>query len=192
MCLPAIPRHRKVQTDGLSEEKRVYQGCLAEHRLETTTCKWWILLADVTTLGWDSLAVFLLQHVMSLKKDASNRQVMLISMYSCNNLLYLFVFLVYIPFSAIYKTQGFKEPSIQTYLSGCPVKVQVLEVERFTSTTRVRTFMDSTYISQYVQTNTSTYIFLPSSYNYVFSFHLCFYWSVLNPHHLSSFGIFLI
>uniref|UniRef100_A0A8D1HST2 Phospholipase n=1 Tax=Sus scrofa TaxID=9823 RepID=A0A8D1HST2_PIG len=44
---------------------------------------------------------------------------------------------VYIPFSAIYKTQGFKEPSIQTYLSGCPVKVQVLEVERFTSTTRV-------------------------------------------------------
>ncbi|XP_064348871.1 phospholipase D1 isoform X4 [Camelus dromedarius] len=44
---------------------------------------------------------------------------------------------VYIPFSAIYKTQGFKEPDVQTYLSGCPIKVQVLEVERFTSTTRV-------------------------------------------------------
>uniref|UniRef100_A0A452TYZ1 Phospholipase n=1 Tax=Ursus maritimus TaxID=29073 RepID=A0A452TYZ1_URSMA len=48
-----------------------------------------------------------------------------------------------IPFSAIYKTQGFKEPNIQTYLSGCPIKAQVLEVERFTSTTRVRMFMDS-------------------------------------------------
>ncbi|KAK2503908.1 hypothetical protein MC885_014040 [Smutsia gigantea] len=44
---------------------------------------------------------------------------------------------VYIPFSAIYKTQGFKEPNIQTFLSGCPIKAQVLEVERFTSTTRV-------------------------------------------------------
>ncbi|OBS80515.1 hypothetical protein A6R68_21280, partial [Neotoma lepida] len=33
--------------------------------------------------------------------------------------------------------EGFKEPNIQTYLSGCPVKAQVLEVERFTSTTRV-------------------------------------------------------
>ncbi|XP_006861903.1 PREDICTED: phospholipase D1 isoform X2 [Chrysochloris asiatica] len=43
---------------------------------------------------------------------------------------------VSIPFSAIYKTQGFKEPSIQTYLSGCPIKAQVLDVERFTSTTR--------------------------------------------------------
>nr|XP_055163762.1 phospholipase D1 isoform X2 [Nyctereutes procyonoides]XP_055163764.1 phospholipase D1 isoform X2 [Nyctereutes procyonoides] len=42
-----------------------------------------------------------------------------------------------IPFSAIYKTQGFKEPNIQTYLAGCPVQAQVLEVERFTSTTRV-------------------------------------------------------
>ncbi|VTJ91817.1 Hypothetical predicted protein, partial [Marmota monax] len=42
----------------------------------------------------------------------------------------------YIPFSAIYNTQGFKEPNIQTYLSGCPIKAQVLEVERFTSTTR--------------------------------------------------------
>ncbi|XP_036993371.2 phospholipase D1 isoform X2 [Artibeus jamaicensis] len=44
---------------------------------------------------------------------------------------------VYIPFSAIYKTQGFKEPNVQTYLSGCPIKAQVLEVERFAST-RVR------------------------------------------------------
>ncbi|XP_053428704.1 phospholipase D1 isoform X2 [Nycticebus coucang] len=43
----------------------------------------------------------------------------------------------YIPFSAVYNTQGFKEPNIQTYLSGCPIKAQVLEVERFTSTTRV-------------------------------------------------------
>ncbi|PNJ32874.1 PLD1 isoform 13, partial [Pongo abelii] len=44
---------------------------------------------------------------------------------------------VYIPFSAVYNTQGFKEPNIQMYLSGCPIKAQVLEVERFTSTTRV-------------------------------------------------------
>ncbi|KAH0507440.1 Phospholipase D1 [Microtus ochrogaster] len=44
----------------------------------------------------------------------------------------------YIPFSSIYNTQGFKEPNIQTYLSGCPVKAQVLEVERFTSSSRVR------------------------------------------------------
>ncbi|XP_020836070.1 phospholipase D1 isoform X1 [Phascolarctos cinereus] len=44
---------------------------------------------------------------------------------------------VRIPFSVIYHTQGFKEPNITTYLTGCPVKAQVLEVERFTSTTRV-------------------------------------------------------
>ncbi|XP_027630224.1 phospholipase D1 isoform X2 [Tupaia chinensis] len=44
---------------------------------------------------------------------------------------------VYIPFSAVYNTQGFKEPNIQTYLTGCPIKARVLEVERFTSTTRV-------------------------------------------------------
>uniref|UniRef100_A0A8C2YRK8 Phospholipase n=2 Tax=Chinchilla lanigera TaxID=34839 RepID=A0A8C2YRK8_CHILA len=44
---------------------------------------------------------------------------------------------VCIPFSAIYNTQGFKEPNIQTYLSGCPIKAQVLDVERFTSTSRV-------------------------------------------------------
>lgn len=42
-----------------------------------------------------------------------------------------------IPFSSIYNTQGFKEPNIQVYLSGCPVKAQVLEVERFTSTSRM-------------------------------------------------------
>ncbi|KAM9126959.1 phospholipase D1 isoform 2-T3 [Pangshura tecta] len=44
---------------------------------------------------------------------------------------------VSIPFSAIYNTQGFKEPHIQTYLTGCPIKVRVLEVERFTSTKKV-------------------------------------------------------
>ncbi|XP_075403142.1 phospholipase D1 [Tenrec ecaudatus] len=44
---------------------------------------------------------------------------------------------VSIPFSAVYNTQGFKEPNIQTYLAGCPVKAQVLDVERFTSTTKV-------------------------------------------------------
>ncbi|XP_044525488.1 phospholipase D1 [Gracilinanus agilis] len=42
-----------------------------------------------------------------------------------------------IPFSIIYHTKGFKEPNITTYLSGYPIKAQVLEVERFTSTTRV-------------------------------------------------------
>ncbi|XP_029471136.1 phospholipase D1 isoform X1 [Rhinatrema bivittatum] len=42
-----------------------------------------------------------------------------------------------IPFSTIYNTQGFKEPNIQTYLTGCPIKVRVLEVERFTSTSKV-------------------------------------------------------
>lgn len=42
-----------------------------------------------------------------------------------------------IPFSSIYNTQGFKEPNIQIYLSGCPVKAQVLEVERVTSTSRM-------------------------------------------------------
>uniref|UniRef100_A0A452TZP9 Phospholipase n=1 Tax=Ursus maritimus TaxID=29073 RepID=A0A452TZP9_URSMA len=62
--------------------------------------------------------------------------ILAMSLYSCNNVICLFV-LACIPFSAIYKTQGFKEPNIQTYLSGCPIKAQVLEVERFTSTTRV-------------------------------------------------------
>ncbi|XP_042312765.1 phospholipase D1 isoform X2 [Sceloporus undulatus] len=42
-----------------------------------------------------------------------------------------------IPFSAIYNTKGFKEAHIQTYLTGCPIRVRVLEVERFTSTTKV-------------------------------------------------------
>ncbi|KAM9189912.1 phospholipase D1 isoform 3-T4 [Dugong dugon] len=44
---------------------------------------------------------------------------------------------VSIPFSAVYNTQGFKEPNIRSYLSGCPIKVKVLEVERITSTTKV-------------------------------------------------------
>lgn len=47
-------------------------------------------------------------------------------------------FAVGIPFSAIYNTKGFKEPHVQLYLTGCPVRVRVLEVERFTSTTKVR------------------------------------------------------
>uniref|UniRef100_A0A8B9ZPL0 phospholipase D n=1 Tax=Anas zonorhyncha TaxID=75864 RepID=A0A8B9ZPL0_9AVES len=34
-------------------------------------------------------------------------------------------------------TCGFKEPGTQTYLTGCPVRVRVLEVERFTSTKKV-------------------------------------------------------
>ncbi|XP_048450327.1 phospholipase D1-like, partial [Rhincodon typus] len=42
-----------------------------------------------------------------------------------------------IPFSAIYKTKAFKEPEIQVYLSGEPINVHVLEVERFTSTSKV-------------------------------------------------------
>nr|XP_013800635.1 PREDICTED: phospholipase D1-like [Apteryx mantelli mantelli] len=44
---------------------------------------------------------------------------------------------VSIPFSAIYHTRGFKEPDVQTYLKGCPIRVRVLEVERFTSTKKV-------------------------------------------------------
>ncbi|XP_063298750.1 phospholipase D1 [Pelobates fuscus] len=39
----------------------------------------------------------------------------------------------YIPFSAIYKTKGFKEPDLQAYLVGFPIKVRVLEMERFAS-----------------------------------------------------------
>ncbi|XP_062988054.1 phospholipase D1 [Elgaria multicarinata webbii] len=42
-----------------------------------------------------------------------------------------------IPFSAIYNTRGFKEAHIQLYLTGCPIRVHVLEVERFTSSTKV-------------------------------------------------------
>ena len=81
---------------------------------------------------------------------------------------------MYIPFSAVYKTQGFKEPNTQTYLSGCPIKVQVLEVERLTSTKRVRAFMDSTCICQYIRFNTLTCIFLPPSYDYAFNFRFVF------------------
>ncbi|XP_038673019.1 phospholipase D1-like isoform X1 [Scyliorhinus canicula] len=42
-----------------------------------------------------------------------------------------------IPFSAIYKTNSFKEPEIKVYLTGQPIKVHVMEVERFTSTSKV-------------------------------------------------------
>ncbi|CAI5775884.1 phospholipase D1 [Podarcis lilfordi] len=42
-----------------------------------------------------------------------------------------------IPFSAIYNTKGFKEAHTQPYLTGCPIRVRVLEVERCTSTTKV-------------------------------------------------------
>ncbi|XP_053566112.1 phospholipase D1 [Bombina bombina] len=38
-----------------------------------------------------------------------------------------------IPFFAIYKTKGFKEPDLQSYLIGMPIKVKVMEVERFAS-----------------------------------------------------------
>ncbi|KAM8953584.1 phospholipase D1 isoform 2-T2 [Pelodytes ibericus] len=41
-----------------------------------------------------------------------------------------------IPFSAIYNTKGFKEADIQTYLVGCPIKVKVLEMERFASSSK--------------------------------------------------------
>uniref|UniRef100_A0A8D2LJL7 Phospholipase n=1 Tax=Varanus komodoensis TaxID=61221 RepID=A0A8D2LJL7_VARKO len=42
-----------------------------------------------------------------------------------------------IPFSTIYNTKGFKEAHLQLYLTGCPIRVHVLEVERFTSSTKV-------------------------------------------------------
>ncbi|XP_053315348.1 phospholipase D1 isoform X1 [Spea bombifrons] len=38
-----------------------------------------------------------------------------------------------IPFSAIYNTKSFKEPDLQSYLLGCTIKVKVLEMERFAS-----------------------------------------------------------
>ncbi|XP_069753685.1 phospholipase D1-like isoform X2 [Narcine bancroftii] len=44
---------------------------------------------------------------------------------------------VQLPFSAVYKTKGFKEPEIEVYIPTAPIKVRVLEVERFTSTTKV-------------------------------------------------------
>ncbi|XP_075717731.1 phospholipase D1 [Rhinoderma darwinii] len=46
---------------------------------------------------------------------------------------------VCISFSAIYNTKGFKEPDLQTYLTGCPIKVRVLEVERFASSSSSKT-----------------------------------------------------
>lgn len=42
-----------------------------------------------------------------------------------------------IPFYTIYKTKGFKDSGIVTCIPGCPIKVKVLEVERFTSTSKV-------------------------------------------------------
>lgn len=70
-----------------------------------------------------------------------------------------------IPFSAVYNTQGFKEPDIQTYLSGCPIQARVLEVERFTSTTRVRAFVDLPWICRYILIKTGSSVFLPPSYD---------------------------
>ncbi|XP_072897805.1 phospholipase D1-like isoform X1 [Hemitrygon akajei] len=42
-----------------------------------------------------------------------------------------------IPFSAVYKTEGFKEPEIQVYIPGSSIKAHVVDVERFTSTKKV-------------------------------------------------------
>ncbi|XP_072110983.1 phospholipase D1-like isoform X2 [Mobula birostris] len=42
-----------------------------------------------------------------------------------------------IPFSAVYKTKGFKEPEIQVYIPGSFIKAHVVDVERFTSTKKV-------------------------------------------------------
>ncbi|XP_075058234.1 phospholipase D1 isoform X2 [Mixophyes fleayi] len=50
-----------------------------------------------------------------------------------------------IPFSAIYSTKGFKEPDLQTYLTGCPIKVRVLEVERFASSSTSKTAVLNIY-----------------------------------------------
>ncbi|XP_077146655.1 phospholipase D1 isoform X1 [Ranitomeya variabilis] len=52
---------------------------------------------------------------------------------------------VSIPFSAIYNTQGFKEPDLQTFLIGCPIKVRVLEVERFASSSTSKTSVLNIY-----------------------------------------------
>lgn len=38
-----------------------------------------------------------------------------------------------IPFSAVYKTKGFKEPGARVYLTALPITAKILEVERFTS-----------------------------------------------------------
>lgn len=37
-----------------------------------------------------------------------------------------------IPFSAVYKTVGFKETEAQVYLTAAPITTKILEVERFT------------------------------------------------------------
>ncbi|XP_056306096.1 phospholipase D1 [Danio aesculapii] len=38
-----------------------------------------------------------------------------------------------IPFSAVYKTKGFKEPGARVFLTALPITAKILEVERFTS-----------------------------------------------------------
>ncbi|KAG9494079.1 hypothetical protein GDO78_001753 [Eleutherodactylus coqui] len=50
-----------------------------------------------------------------------------------------------IPFSAIYNTKGFKEPDLQIFLTGCPIKVRVLEVERFASSSSSKTAVLNIY-----------------------------------------------
>ncbi|KAG8544075.1 hypothetical protein GDO81_023116 [Engystomops pustulosus] len=50
-----------------------------------------------------------------------------------------------IPFSAIYNTKGFKEPDLHSYLAGCPIKVRVLEVERFASSSSSKTAVLNIY-----------------------------------------------
>ncbi|XP_063772323.1 phospholipase D1 isoform X2 [Pseudophryne corroboree] len=52
---------------------------------------------------------------------------------------------VCIPFSAIYNTKGFKEPDLQSFLTGCPIKVRVLEVERFASSSSSKTSVLNIY-----------------------------------------------
>ncbi|XP_073482328.1 phospholipase D1 isoform X2 [Aquarana catesbeiana] len=52
---------------------------------------------------------------------------------------------VSIPFSIIYNTKGFKEPDLQTFLPGCPIKVKVLEAERFATSSTSKTSVLSIY-----------------------------------------------
>lgn len=61
--------------------------------------------------------------------------------FHCKLFFIVFSLGVSIPFSIIYNTKGFKEPDLQTFLPGCPIKVKVLEAERFatSSTSKVRT-----------------------------------------------------
>ncbi|KAM4693728.1 phospholipase D1 isoform 1-T2 [Discoglossus pictus] len=50
-----------------------------------------------------------------------------------------------IPFSTIYNTKAFKEPEVKTFLNGCPIKVRVLEVERFASSSSSKTSVLNIY-----------------------------------------------